>query len=449
MTRENLHERGGISRRILRLTIPTVVSNISVPLLGLCDTAVTGHMGDERYLAAIAIGSVMISTVYWLFSFLRGGTSGLTATAYGAKDEEWMGESLMRSSILGVAVGIILIAVHVPVMRLLSLAMGASPQVTALASTYFSICIWGAVPMMILMSITGWFIGMQATDKAMWVNIGVSLLNVVFTLTLVYGCGLGFKGIAIGTLAAQWVMLIPALVLALRLCSRHNIKLRINRRLFSDFAKWREIFNVNSNLFFRSACLIGATMMLYAFSARMGDVVTGANAVINQLFLFFSYFMDGFAYTGEALVGRYHGAKDGRMLAVSVRALLWWSAGVTLLFVALYGAGLQSIVWLLSDSAAVEGSVMACRVWVLAIPVAGAAAFIYDGFYIGLTKTRPMLVSTVCGVALFVSLLLVVERSPWMLWMAFTCYLALRSAILVILFPRASGIRTKKSEAGQ
>lgn len=441
MTRKNLQEKGGINRRIVRLTIPTVVSNISVPLLGICDTAVTGHMGDERFLAAIAIGSVMISTVYWLFSFLRGGTSGLTATAFGAKDEEWMGESLMRSSILGVGVGVLLIAVHVPVMRLFSLAMGASDQVTMLASEYFSICIWGAVPMMILMAVTGWFIGMQATDKAMWVNIGVSLLNVLFTLTLVYGFGIGFKGIALGTLAAQWVMLIPAVVLALRLCSVHNIRLRFSRRLFSDFAKWREIFNVNSNLFFRSTCLIAATMMLYAFSARMGDVVTGANAVINQLFLFFSYFMDGFAYTGEALVGRYHGANDGKMLSVSMRALIKWSAGVTLLFVLIYGAGLRVIVELLSDSAAVSESVMACRVWVLAIPIAGAAAFIYDGFYIGLTKTRPMLISTMCGVALFVMLLFVVDRTPWMLWMAFTCYLALRSAILVILFPHAAGRR--------
>lgn len=429
-------ENRGMNRQILRLTIPTVLSNISVPLLGLCDTAVAGHMGDEKYLASIAIGSVMMSMTYWLFGFLRGGTSGLTATAYGAGQPELMGNSLMRSSLLGLVIGLLLIAVHVPVMNLLLDVMGASTQVTELASVYFSICIYGAVPMMILTALTGWFVGMQATDRAMWVNIGLSVLNVIFTLSFVYGLDMGFKGIALGTLASQWIIIIPAIAMTLRLCRKHDIKLSINRELFLDSDEWKKIFSVNSNLFFRSACLIVATMILYAYSARMGDVVTGANAVINQLFLFFSYFMDGFAYTGEAMVGRYHGASDQEMLKMSVRGLLKWTVGITLIFVVAYSIGLKEIVCLLSDSPDVSASVMSCRIWVLAIPVAGAAAFIYDGFYIGLTKTRPMLISTLCGVSLFVVLLVLVDRTQWMLWMAFTCYLALRSAILVILFPK-------------
>lgn len=429
-------EKGGIDRQIVRLTVPTVLSNISVPLLGLCDTAVAGHMGDEKYLASIAIGSVMMSMIYWLFGFLRGGTSGLTATAYGAGVTEWMGNSLLRSSFLGLVIGLFLLAVHVPVMHILMDVMGASPQVTELAGIYFSTCIWGAVPMMILTALTGWFVGMQATEKAMWVNIGVSVLNVIFTLIFVYGLNIGFRGIAFGTLTAQWAIIIPAIILALRLCRKHDIKLRLSRELFCDSGEWKKIFSVNLNLFFRSACLITVTMTLYAFSARMGDVVTGANAVINQLFLFFSYFMDGFAYTGEALVGRYHGADDKNMLRLSIRGLLKWSVGMTLFFVVVYSAGLKEIVGLLSDSPDVSASVMSCRVWVLAIPIAGAAAFVYDGFYIGLTKTFPMLVSTLFGVVLFVGLLFVVPRTQWMLWMAFTCYLVLRSAILAALFPK-------------
>ena len=141
------------------------------------------------------------------------------------------------------------------------------------------------------------------------------------------------------------------------------------------------------------------------------------------------------AYTGEALVGRYSGASDARMLRLSVVSLLRWSVCVTMLFVALYGLGLQLIVSLLTDSAGVAASVAECRLWVAAIPAAGAAAFIYDGFFIGLTKTRPMLVSTLCGVALFVVLVVLVPKTQWMLWMAFTCYLALRSILLISLFP--------------
>lgn len=435
MGKEITQKEPRIDRIIVRLTVPTVLSNISVPLLGLCDTAVAGHMPEERFLAAIAIGSVMMSTVYWLFGFLRGGTSGITATAYGAKNSEWMGNSLLRSSLLAVGIGVLLIFVHVPVMRLLLDVIGASEGVTELAARYFSICIYGAVPMMVLTALSGWFVGMQATDRAMWVNIGVALLNVVFTLSYVYALNLGFEGIAFGTLTAQWIIVLPAIVLANKLCKKHDIRLRISTQLFSDTQAWKNIFNVNSNLFLRSACLIVATMLLYAFSARLGDIETGANAVINQLFLFFSYFMDGFAFTGEALVGRFNGASDRSNLVKSVRALLKWTLWITVIFVMIYLTALREIVGLLSDSVQVARCVMDCRLWVVLIPVAGAAAFIYDGFYIGLTKTRPMLVSTLFGVGLFVGLLPLIPHTQWMLWMAFTSYLAFRSLILIVLFP--------------
>lgn len=435
MNCEDIPENVNMNRIILRLTVPTVLGNISVPLLGLCDTAVAGHMGEEKFLAAIAIGSVMMSMVYWLFGFLRGGTSGLTATAYGSGNPDRMGKSLLRSSLLGLVIGLLLLLLHHPILVLLLKAMGATPDTTELASIYFNICILGSVPMMLLTALSGWFVGMQSTAKAMWINIGVSILNVIFTLSYVYVFRLGFKGIAMGTLTAQWVIIIPAVIMAVRLCRKHSIPLRINREIISDSEDWKRMFSVNSNLFFRSACLIAVTMILYACSARMGDVVTGANAVIQQLFLFFSYFMDGFAYTGEALIGRYHGAKDEKMLSLSVVGLLKWGIAVTILFVSVYAVGLQWIVGLLSDSDAVLQSVLDCKLWVLLIPMAGAAAFVFDGFYIGLTRTRPMLYSTIGGLLIFVVLLLNVEDTQWMLWMSFTCYLALRSLILILLFP--------------
>lgn len=434
MTTEETEEKRAMSRKILRLTVPTVLSNISVPLLGISDTAVAGHMGGEKYLAAIAVGSVMMSAVYWLFGFLRGGTSGLTATALGSGDMKKVGGSLLRAGLLGIAIGIVLMAVHIPVLGVLHRAIGASEDVSLLASSYFTTCIYGAVPMMLLMALTGWFVGMQATDKAMWVNLGVSVLNVIFTVTFVYGFHSGFRGIAGGTLLAQWVMLLPAGLMARGMCRRYGIGMSVGKELWTDTGAWSRIFSVNSNLFLRSACLIVASMCMYGFSARIGEVATGANAVINQLFLFFSFFMDGFAYTGEALVGRYCGAGDWRMLRLSVHGLWRWTAFVTVAFMFVYAVGLDMITSLLTDSAAVAGSVSGCRLWVALIPLAGAAAFLYDGFYIGLTRTRPMLVSTAGGVALFAVLLYFVPKTQWMLWMAFTCYLALRSAILMILF---------------
>ncbi len=290
-----------MNRTIAGMTLPTVLSNISVPLLGLCDTAVAGHMGEEKYLAGIAIGSVMMSGVYWLFSFLRGGTSGLTASAYGASDRGRMGQTLMRAVLMGVVIGLLLMAVSQPVRNILLGVMGASDAVSDLASYYFSVCIAGAVPMMVLTAVTGWFVGMQSTGKAMLLNVGMSMLNVAATLTFVYVFGLGFKGIAMGTLTAQWIMVLPVAVMAAGMCRRHGIRIGAGWKPVVLSGGWKLIFSVNSNLFFRSACLIAATVLLYACAARMGEVATGANAVINQMFLFFSFFMDGLAYTGEAL----------------------------------------------------------------------------------------------------------------------------------------------------
>lgn len=434
MNNDRSGDKESLNRLIVRMTVPTIISNISVPLLGLCDTAVAGHMGDASYLAGMAIGSVMVTTMYWLFNFLRAGTSGLTATHYGADDKEGMGVSLRNAMGVAIVIGLLLMAISTPMLGLLQRVMGASLETTELSGQYFSICIKGAVPMMVLTALTGWFIGMQSTATAMAVNIGMSLLNVVATLTLVYGFGLGYRGIAIGTVASQWLILIPALWLAWRLCKKNGISIETDR-IFLDSMEWKQMINVNSNLFFRSACLIALTMMLYAYSARLGDIEVSSNAVINQLFLFFSYFMDGFAFTGEALTGRYKGANDYVMLKKSMAALLRWTVGVTFLFVAVYSFALSPIVGMLSDSVGVANSVKECRLWVALLPVAGALAFIYDGFYIGLTRTRPMLISTLCGVGLFAILIYSLSHTQWKLWMAFTCYLGLRSMILIGLFP--------------
>ncbi len=435
MVSANSSKKKGIDREIVRLTVPTVLSNISVPLLAMCDTSVAGHMGSEQYLAGIAIGSMMMSTVFWLFSFLRAGTSGLTASAFGAADRRRMAYALLRSVALGIVVAIVVACLQRPILSLLNRAVGASPVTFSLASRYFAIAMWGAVPMMVLTAVSGWFVGMQSTKSAMTVNIAMSVLNVAFTLLLVYGAGMGYDGIPLGTVAAQWLILIPALWIARRLSRRNGLSFTFDARLFFDHREWRQMFGVNSNLFFRSACLIAVSMSIYAFSARLGDVAVGANAVINQLFLFFSYFMDGFAFTGEALIGRWHGAGDKKMLWLCVRAIMLWSAVLTIAFSLFYMAALPLLTSLLSDSAAVASSVEECRIWVALIPVAGAAAFVFDGFYIGITRTRPMLISTLCGVVLFLTLLVFVAREPRMMWMAFSCYLALRSMILIILFP--------------
>lgn len=424
-----------INREIMRLTLPTVLSNISVPLLAMCDTAVAGHMDSDKFIAGVALGSVMMSAVFWLFSFLRAGTSGITASAYGSQDATRMVYALLRSAVLGIFIAIVVFLFQKPLLSLLNIALGASSDATELSQRYFSIAMWGAIPMMILMALSGWFVGMQSTKTAMIVNIALGVLNVAFTLILVYPCRLGFDGIVVGTVIAQWIILFPAFGMVAGLFKKNDLRFSWKKSLFFDAREWKMMFGVNSNLFFRSACLIAATMSMYAFSARLGDSEVGANAVINQLFLFFSYFMDGFAYTGEAIIGRWNGSGDHLMMRRYIAALIKWGAVVTLLFSLFYLLALPQLTSMLSDSANVAASVENCKIWIFLIPIAGAGAFIFDGFYIGLTRTRPMLISTLSGVALFIFLLFSFADTPWMLWMAFTSYLALRSAILIGLFP--------------
>lgn len=280
---------------------------------------------------------------------------------------------------------------------------------------------------------------MQSTAYPMVIAISVNIVNIAASFALVFWFGLGFEGVAWGTLVSNWVGLAIAMGCALRFSKGKRLWCGV-REAVSGGGMGR-FFSVNSNLFFRSACIICVTLGVTAAGARLGAATLAINVVVMQFFQFFSFFMDGFAFSGEALVGRWWGAGDSVMVGKYVRALLWWTVGVALLFTVCYGLGSDGITSLLTDSESVRQGVKGMRAWIWSLPVVSAWAFIYDGFYVGVTDTRKMMMSTIVAtivfyIVAFVKLAegrVVIEvDSNAAVWTAFLSYLFIRGAFLAI-----------------
>lgn len=431
-----------LNKDILRLTLPAILSNLTVPLLGLCDTGIAGHLGDGRLIGAIAIGAMMLNVLFWLCGFLRMGTTGLTAQEFGRGDSSGTRRVFTRSFLLALILGILILIFSVPLGRALLFLIGAEDNVRHFASLYFFICIFGTPAQLMTMAVLGWFLGMQDTVRPMIISIGTNVINIALSFTFVFGAGWGFRGIACGTLAANWCGLILALFLA-----RKFVK---DKSLWCSFREIRaggslkRFFAVNTDLFFRSACVMGVSLTVTSIGARLGWLTLSTNAVMMQFFILFSYFMDGFAFSGEALCGRFEGAGNRPMLRKSVIYLLGWAAVMAVSFFLIYLFGWQSIVAMLTDDQTVRENVALYRFWLILIPPITVSAFIFDGFFIGLTATRRMLVVTLISASIFFLISFVHPGAEEMtiglpdndtLWIAFLSYLFGRGLFLALQTP--------------
>lgn len=420
-----------MDRRILRLAVPSILANITTPLLALIDTAIAGHLGSERYLAAIAVGGVMFNMLYWFFSFLRAGTSGLSAQACGAGDPSASALVLGRSLLVALTAGALMILFQEGIFKMMVWFLEAKPPVSSLASVYFHLLIWGAPAVLGNYAMAGWFLGMQNSRMMLWVSLIINVVNIVTSLTLVYLLDMGIAGIAAGTLVAQWTGF-GAGFLFLK-------GYRMPRPKWADIFRWNELrrfFSVNVDVMLRTVCLIAVTLWFTRAGSVQGPLILAVNTLLMQLFLLFSYMMDGVAFAGEALVGRYVGARDLQHMHLCVKRLFVWGAAWALLFTLVYFLGGEGILDLLSDDAGVRSAAHEYFVWALTIPLAGFAAFAWDGVYIGATLTRRLLVSMAGACATFFLLyyLLVPVMHNHGLWLAFIAYLAMRGILQTLLF---------------
>ena len=434
-------------RRIFAIAVPAIVANIVVPLLGLLDLAIAGHIGATAMIGAVAVGATMFNLTYWNFGFLRMGTSGMTAQAFGRNDRMDCASLFVRSSIVATAIGMAIVVLLVPLRELLLWAIEPSSNVRVLVVRYFGICVWGAPALLATMSISGWFVGMQNSVYQMIVSISVNVTNIIASLLLVFVFDAGFVGIAVGTLIAQWVGALLAFALAVRLARRHGLpQFRVSRDSFAGMGRF---FKINTHIFLRSLCMMAVMLFFTSAGARSGDTVLAVNALIMQLFVVYSYFMDGIAYAGEALCGRYYGEGNRGMLRASVRGLFVWGAVVMCLFSAVYALAGGALTRLLTTDATVVAAFSDYRMWAGAIPIAGMAAFVWDGVFIGLTATRQMLVSLAFSSAMFFAAYFGIVAcvstdigsANNVLWLAFVVYLASRGIAQTVLYRRIIGCR--------
>lgn len=422
-----------MNRRILRLAIPSIISNITVPLLGLVDVTIVGHLGATAYIGAIAVGGMLFNILYWNFGFLRMGTSGLTSQAYGRKDASGEVRILVQALSVGLISALGILIGQYPVERLAFYLLDTSAEVEKYAVAYFRVCIWGAPAVLTMYGFKGWFIGMQNSRFPMFIAIAVNVINILGSLCFVYVLGMKVEGVALGTVVAEYSGLGIALVLWMKYYGK--LRFRIALRNSLQFSAMRRFFAVNRDIFLRTLCLIAVTTFFTSTGARQGDVVLAVNTLLMQLFTLFSYIMDGFAYAGEALAGRYVGACNLKQLRHAVRNLFGWGAGLSLLFTLLYGVGGKNFLHLLTSDQQVIQEAAHYFYWVLAIPLAGFAAFLWDGILIGATATRQMLWAMLVASLTFFFIYYAFSGGTdnHVLWLAFLVYLFLRGAMQTVL----------------
>ena len=427
-----------IDRDILRLAIPSIVQNVTVPLLGLVDLAIVGHIGDATYIGAIAVGSMIFNVMYWLLGFLRMGTSGLTAQALGRNDRAGIHAMLSHSLTLGLLFGLMLVVLQIPLRWLSIWLMGPSDEIAALVRTYFNICIWGAPATLSLYALTGWFIGMQDTRTPMTVSILQNIVNIACSLIFVYGLGMRIEGVALGTLVAQWSGLLMALWALKRKGIERPLSFIIAPASKNEAPGFAPFLRVNRDIFLRTVCLVAVNLFFTAAGARQGDLILSVNTLLMTLFTLFSYVMDGFAFAGEAMGGKLYGARDTSGFKALVRRLFLWGAIMVVLFTATYVLGGKPFLALLTNQREVVLSASPYLPWALLIPLAGVAAFIYDGIFIGITATRGMLLSSAVATAVF--FILHTTLSPVLhnhaLWLSLIVYLVLRGVIQAVWLRR-------------
>ena len=425
-------------RQILKIAVPSIVSNITVPLLGLIDVAIVGHMGSAAYIGAVAVGSMIFNLVYWLFGFLRMSTSGMTAQAYGRRDLAAVTRILVRSAGIALLTALVLIVLQLPLKWLMFWLMGPTPDVIPYATTYFHIVIWGAPAMLGLYCLSGWFIGMQNTLIPMFISIMQNVVNILASLTLVYGVGMKIEGVALGTVIAQYIGIIVALGLLVKYYWRHLSFCPSHPFSFNPLRSSSFHGSVNLDLFLRTVCLVGVNLFFTSASARQGAVILSVNTVMLQLFLFFSYFMDGFAYAGEALGGRFYGALNADAFRETLRRLFRWALVMTAIFTLLYMVGGMDIVRLLTDEQQVRETAERFIWWVWLVPAAGAAAFIWDGIFVGITASRGMLMATFLATLSFAAVYLLTKDTMGNngLWLAQIVYLAMRGILQTVWYAK-------------
>ena len=416
-----------MNKQILRLAIPNIISNITVPLLGMADLAILGHLDSEKYLGAIALGGTIFNVIYWSFGFLRMGTSGFVSQAYGQQNRLRITAVLTHSLMIAFAGGLLLILLQYPIAKTAFYFLSGSDEVKQLALEYFYIRIYAAPATLGLYALNGWFTGMQDAKTPMFTAIVINIFNIGFNVLFVYGFDLKSDGVAWGTLLAQYGGLILG---GLFICKKYKVYIEKIRLFFKiDTLLMKKLFQVNKDIFIRTLVLITVVSFFTVKSAAVNDQILAVNTLLLQYLLLFSFIMDGFAYAAEALAGKYYGAHDRNMLWKMIKYVFAWGMAMSILFTLLYILFKNELLFLLTDNFRIIDQAGEYLFWVSFIPVAGFAGFLWDGIYIGTTASKLMRNTMLISAFIFyfpVYYLLVDFYGNHALWLAMILFLAAR-----------------------
>ncbi len=426
-----------LNKEILKISIPNIISNISIPLLGIVDTALMGRMDDPAYIGAIALGGIIFNILYWGFGFLRPGTTGLTAQAYGKEDIPEAYRLLVRAMSLAIMFGLALLLFAKPLGILFFSILNGSDKVLHLSSQYFNIRILAAPAVLCVFAFRGWFFGMQNAIAPMILTIVANVLNIIFSWHFVMNLNLSVEGVAWGTVIAQWITLLIAIAI---LVYRHRLK--VFSYIDSGVLKAQELkrfLQVNRDMFIRNMGLILVFSFFTNHSSKLGDRYLAVNQMLLELFYFMSYAIDGFAYASESLVGKYLGAGDIKTTKLVIKKCLQFGMALSFVYALTYiflGEEILSILTT-NQSLILEGKEY--LIWCAAVGVAGALAFIWDGVYSGATASVELRNSMLISVILFFVVFYAMNYSYplYAIWGGMVAFMLGRSLIQIIMYKRS------------
>ncbi|MBP5692796.1 MAG: MATE family efflux transporter [Bacteroidales bacterium] len=410
-----------MNKAVLKLALPSILANITVPLVGMVDVGVVGHIGDAVAIGGMAISTMLFDLLYWNMGFLRVGTGGMVAQALGRRDLASAMKIFTQGIGTALSIALIIFAIQYLYIDIALSFINCSPQVAEYARQYYFIRIWAAPATLSLFVFKGFFIGMQNAVSPMIADITVNVANLGLCLLFAVKFGMGFKGIAWAVFAAQYTGLALCIALFLiyyrRLFKYANLKESLRIKDLGRF------FSVNGNLFVRSVCFLFIYVGFTSLSANYGDTQLAVGTIIMKLLMLFSFFIDGFAYAGEALAGKYIGAKDGPLLKLSVRVIFRWCLWIAVASTAVYVLGGKQMFALMTDKADVIEASLPFLVWLWVMPALSTTAFVWDGIYIGATSTKSIMWGMILAAAAFFTFYYAL-RPLWGIQALYAAYMA-------------------------
>ena len=389
-----------MNKEILRLAVPNIISNISVPLLSTVDTLLMGRM-SAAHLGAVGIGSMIFNFIYWNFGFLRMGTTGMTAQSFGRNDQQSISDILGRAAILSGILALVIMILQIPLYHLSAYLMNVQESHNSLVADYFYTRMWAAPATLALYALMGWFFGMQNAVIPLILTVASNLVNILLSAYLVRVLDLGIIGVAWGTVIAQYVAL---LIAGYFLWTRY--KTYVKKLVLKSLLKWKEMLSflhINKDIFIRTVGLTFAFGFFYSQSSKSGEVILAVNVVLLQFLNWMSYGIDGFAFASESIVGKYHGQDNRKMLDKAIRYCFAWGMGFALLYTLIYGLFGEPLLYVFTDKTEIIDASSKYLIWMIIFPILSSPSYIWDGIFIGLTAVKSMKYSMYIALILYLA----------------------------------------------